>query len=135
MALFKKNPIAKKSSGSGLFKPAQKATTKVHKRHGEAVPAAGFPTSEDLRDGLGSDVVSEAPDGDTRFIEHGARAALISTNVSWAEYDKHRQILRVGFHDGAVYPYAVSPAVALGLLHASSPGGYVRSHLRGHEAD
>lgn len=130
MALFKKTPVSKKSTGSGLFKKAEPA--KLRARHGsEEVPAAGFPTSEDIRMGQTSATDQPGADPDTRFLQ-GERVSLQSSNVAWCEYDESTQSLKVGFNNGAAYAYAGVPShVALGLLHADSPGSYVGTTLRG----
>lgn len=130
MALFKKNPLSKKSTGAGLF---ARAKPKLHKKHGSAddVPPAGFPTSEDLRMNDTQHHVEETPSDDDRFLLYGERRSLNSSNVAWAEYSEERQELHVGFHNGGSGFYEqVSPNVALGLIQAESPGTYLRQVLR-----
>lgn len=126
MALFKKTPTSKKSSGGGLFKRAE---TKTHKRHGEQVPAAGFPTSEDVKD----DGAIEQPEGPS--IELGDRIELASSNLSWAEYDDSTQVLKIGFHSGHVWSYSGVPHfVAVGLTQAPSAGTFFNNDIRGRYA-
>lgn len=129
MALFKKNPLSKKSTGTGLF---ARAKPKLTKKYGaDIVPPAGFPTSEDLRMNDTQPHPEEAPSEDDRFLLYGERVPLSSSNVAWAEYSDERQELHVGFHKGGSGFYEnVSPNVALGLIRADSPGRYLRSVLR-----
>lgn len=62
---------------------------------------------------------------DQQFL-YGELAYLISSNVNWTQYDLQRHLLYINYHNGATYVYyEVPPNVALGLLNAPSPGGYV----------
>lgn len=122
--------LFKKSSGDGLFKAAK---TKTHKRHGAPMQAAGFPTSEDLRqDGIDEPDPAESDDPDTRFL-NGERVELASTRCNWAQYEQSSQSLHVNMQDGTTIVYRHVPAaVAVGLIHADSPGRYIGQELRGY---
>jgi hypothetical protein len=130
MALFKKSQMSKKSSGSGLFKSAPLA-----ERHGatpaggEQVPAAGFPTSEDLKQGRAPSHDDDARmDVDGGFL-YGEVQHVSSSHVDWLRYDQG--VLHIGYLDGGEYFCAgVDPATALQILRAPSVGKALKDLAR-----
>ena len=64
--------------------------------------------------------------------------ALRSSSLAHVAYDRHREILQVGFRDGTVYQYATVPIQTYhDLLRADSKGSYFNLHIRSchpHEA-
>ena len=130
MAMFKKSSLFKKSSGSGLFK---KSETKLSKKSGHAseIPPAGFPTSEDLRQGTGpgANDAHDVQSSDGRFL-NGERVSLNSTRARWTEYEQYSQQLFVNMSDGTTIAYQQVPAaVAIGLINAPSAGRYIGETL------
>jgi len=116
-------PLFNKPKKTLFAKPTKAAPSHQH------LPESDFATTEDTRGDSTDAPVGQ--DSDARFL-HGEVRALVSSNVAMAQYDRHHRILRVTFHDGKTYPYqGVSHEVALGLIHASSPGSYVHEHLKG----
>ena len=56
-----------------------------------------------------------------------------SSNVRAIGYDRKHRALEIEFHNGAVYQYFDVPEdVYLGLLNASSVGGYLAAEVKGY---
>lgn len=59
------------------------------------------------------------------------RTSVASSNLASVGYDTQRQILEVGFRDGAVYQYfGVPQSVYAGLMAASSHGSYFDAFVK-----
>lgn len=125
MALFKKNQTTKKSSGAGLFKKHEPAKTYP----APPVPEGDFATTEDSAHTNAPMQHQHHDDRDSRFLA-GEQMDVASSRVSAVQYDRHNHRLRVTMQDGATCVYEMVPGdVALGLLHATSPGRYVAQQL------
>lgn len=58
--------------------------------------------------------------------------AVESSNLAQVGYNEEKRLLRVEFHDGAIWEYErIPPGIHSALMAAQSKNTYFRAHIRG----